>query len=296
MTREPARARRLGRGHPLAARVRELSSSPEARAGSGLLVVEGVRLAAEALSEGARIRDAIVSPRLGQVAGGPAVAARLQATGAQVWEASDSLLASLHQADSQQGILMLVEHASASPEQLTPPAPRRALVLVAIGVQDPGNMGAMVRLADAAGATGMLAAGGADPFGPKAVRASAGSVFRLPVGRVAGQAEALAFLAAMKQRGIVVAGAVPRGGCDPRGTELSMPLALVLGGEGAGLPETVAHALDLKLSIPMNPRVESINVAAAAAVLLFAAAARPARTPRAPDPAPDEEPRRSRPR
>lgn len=128
-----------------------------------------------------------------------------------------------------------------------------------------------MRLADACGAAGFIAVGGADPFGPKAVRASAGSIFRLPVQREADPAEAPRIADHLSQAGFLRAGAAPRGGRDYREADLSRSLALFVGAEGAGLPAAVDDRLDLRLSIPMNPKVESINVAAAAAVLLFAA-------------------------
>ena len=277
--------RQLGRANPLVGRIRSLSRSAEERASAGLMIVEGVRLAAEALDEGVVIQDAVVSERLGRLAGGTEIETRLTKACARVWSAGEGLLDSLHDAGSAQGILLVVERPARTPEQVASAHGPRTLLLMAWGVQDPGNMGALVRLADAAGGTGLLAVGGADPFGPKAVRASAGSVFRLPVARVPGTVEALELLGALRGRRVTIAGAMPRGGASHREADLSGPMALVVGGEGAGLPMEVAAALDVRLTIPMSPRVDSLNVAAAAAVLMFeAAAARQPTSPRAPDP------------
>ncbi|HZI93557.1 MAG TPA: TrmH family RNA methyltransferase, partial [Patescibacteria group bacterium] len=168
----------LGRSHPLVKRIRLLSRSPAQRSSAGLMVAEGLHLAEEALGQQARIHEAIVSPRLQRDARGADLLARLRAAGVSIRQATDLLLASLHEAESHQGILLIVERPGTSIPHLISSADSGALVLVACGVQDPGNLGALVRLADAAGATAMFCAGGADPFGPKAARASAGSIFR----------------------------------------------------------------------------------------------------------------------
>jgi len=247
------------------------------------MLVEGVRLAEEALAEGARIEEALIGPRLDRDDRGRRLAARLRAALPRVHDASDALLSSMADAGTHQGVLLLVERPEARYGDLTPSGPAGAMVLVACAVQDPGNLGTLVRLTDAAGGTGLAAVSGADPFGPKAVRASAGSIFRLPVLREADAAALASILARLRGSGLTVAGAVPRGGADYREVDLSRPLALLVGGEGAGLPDRVSADLDLRLTIPMNPRVESINVAAAGAVLLFEAAARRRRSARAGD-------------
>ncbi len=242
------------------------------------MVVEGVRLAEEALSEGVPIREAIVSPRLRRDPRGRRVLAGLSRAGVAPREADDRLLATMHDAETHQGVLLLVSkpvHDLSTMEKLSP-AP--SLLLVVCGVQDPGNLGALVRLADASGAAGLVAAGGADPFGPKAVRASAGSIFRVRVTRAEQTGRMVARL--LKRCGMKLAGAVTRGGADYRDAAFSGPTALFVGGEGSGLPGDVEGLLDERLSIPMNPRVESINVAAAAAILLFEASAKMGLIPR----------------
>jgi RNA methyltransferase, TrmH family len=250
------------------------------------MLAEGVRLAEEALAEGVRVREAVVSDRLLRDERGRSLGDALRRAGVTTWRAADELLDWLHDAQSHQGILMIVERPSLAAPEFIALASRTAtgtdaaragppaLVLVACGVQDPGNMGALVRLTDAAGGSGLLAAGGADPFGPKAVRASAGSIFRLPVARTEDLSAALGIAAALRERGLLLAAAVPKEGTDYRAADLSRPLALFVGGEGWGLPPEAIARLDMRLSIPMSPRVESINVAGAAAVLLFEAAAR----------------------
>ena len=90
--------------------------------------------------------------------------------------------------------------------------------------------------------------------------------------------ETLAFASALRQRGLVLAGAAAHGGVAHREAPLHVPLAIFLGGESAGLPEEIERVLDFRVTVPINPRVESINVASAAAILLFEAAGRRARS------------------
>lgn len=142
-------------------------------------------------------------------------------------------------------------------------------IVFLFGVQDPGNLGAIVRVAEAAGGAGVIAApGSADFFHPRAVRASAGSVLRIPVsGRVSFEP----FAADAKAAGRSIAGAVPSGGENPFEAPLGRESVLVVGGEGPGLPAGAYRYLDRRLTIPMREPVDSLNAAVAAALVLYAA-------------------------
>ena len=142
-------------------------------------------------------------------------------------------------------------------------------VVFLFGVQDPGNLGAIVRVAEAAGGAGVVAApGSADFFHPRAVRASAGSVLRIPVsGRVSFEP----FATDAKAAGRTVAGAVPAGGDDPFEKPLEPGSVLVVGGEGPGLPAGAYRYLDRPLTIPMREPVDSLNAAVATALVLYGA-------------------------
>ena len=150
---------------------------------------------------------------------------------------------------------------------------REGPVVFLFGIQDPGNLGAIVRVGEAAGAAGVVAAPGtADFFHPRAVRASAGSVLRIPVsGRVSFEP----FASGAKEAGRAVCGAVAAGGEDPFSAPLPPRSVLVVGSEGAGLPAGAYRYLDRKLTIPMRPPVDSLNAAVAAALLLYSAMLRP---------------------
>ncbi len=149
---------------------------------------------------------------------------------------------------------------------LTPPP---ALVLAAAGLQDPGNAGAIIRAAAAAGATGVvLDELSADPWGWKALRASMGSVFHVPVVRSRALA---ALIEDWRGSGVRLVATLPRGGVSMYDVDFTVPTALLLGGEGPGLPDELLGAADARVSIPMHGAIESLNAAVAAAVLLYEA-------------------------
>ena len=140
-------------------------------------------------------------------------------------------------------------------------------VVVCVDVRDPGNLGTVLRVAEGSGAGGVICSeGSVDAFSPKTVRASAGSLFHVPV--VAG-GEPLEVLDRIGRWGMHRLGTGPRRGTPYDSVDLTVPTALVLGNEAHGLPETLAAALDDTVSIPMAGRTESLNVGMAAAVLCF---------------------------
>jgi TrmH family RNA methyltransferase len=142
-----------------------------------------------------------------------------------------------------------------------------ALAVVCVDVRDPGNAGTVLRTADAAGADVVICCGGTvDPFNPKTVRSSAGSVFGVPLVVVADAADALA---ALRQRGVRCVGTAVHQGKDYAAWDWRGPSALVLGNEAAGLPPALLSTLDGVVSIPMAGRAESLNVGVACGVVCF---------------------------
>ena len=143
------------------------------------------------------------------------------------------------------------------------------IALVSAGIQDPGNLGALARIAEAAGAQALvLLKGSADPFSPKALRGSMGSLLRIPVYEIDE-------IGALSNGGFRIAAIVPRGGVDFRDADWKPPVALLLGRESSGLDEETVAGSDLRVSIPMRGAVESLNVATAAALVLYEATRRP---------------------
>lgn len=251
------------RRHPLVVACRD------ARAGGDdqPLLLDGWHL----LLEAARSPLPVDAVLVGAAPPGPderAVLEDLVERGAQVVEVSAEVLHAASPVRTPSGVVALARRPSTDLERVFGPAP--ALVVAAIDVQDPGNVGALIRTADAAGASGVVAVGGsADPLGWKALRAAMGSAFRVPVARVA---EAGDLLAAVRARGLQLVVLEAAGGVAPEAVDLTAPTCLVLGGEGRGVPTTVLAAADVRVRLPMRPPVESLNVAVAGALALYAAA------------------------
>jgi len=257
----------IGRGHAVVRRLRALRRDRALRDSESVLVAEGTRLVREALASGAEIELIVTSPRLRERAEGAGLARELARAGPPCYETADSVLESVQDARGAQPVLAVVRRpAWTEGTGLTPPAP---LVVVACGLQDPGNLGALVRSAEAAGATACFVCGDSvDPFHPRAVRATMGSIFRLPLF----VASPLDLLRRLRQHGIAALAASAHEGRDYRLADLRRPVALFLGREGSGLPDELDAALDGRIRIPLRPPVESLSVGAAAAVLLFEAA------------------------
>ena len=236
--------------------------------GAGRLLLEGLRLVEEALQSGVPISTAAVAAaRAGRADGADALAAALEAAGARVIVVPKAVMAAISPVRTPSGVVAMADHRPVPLEAAFASPPQ--LVLILARLQDPGNVGAVIRTADAAGATGVVAcAETADPFGWKALRGAMGSTFRLPV--VARATEAAA-LAAARARGLRVLAATPRDGRPLYDADLTGPLAVLLGGEGAGLAPEAERLADERISIPMRAPVESLNVAVSAALVLYEA-------------------------
>ena len=227
-----------------------------------LALLEGPHLVAEAIAAGVALREVLASPEFLATAQGHRLAARLPAPPIEV---APDLLRGLTDADSPQGILAVAELPHRGVASL--PAVSRAVYLFAEGLQDPGNLGALARVAEAVGACGLaLSPGTVHPNHPRALRASAGGLLRLPVAVEAEPGELGRHMAGLSPRWV---GLVPRGGTSLWAADLDGTLVLALGGEGAGLSPSLLARADLRLTIPLEPPVESLNVAVAAALALF---------------------------
>lgn len=259
----------LGRRHPLFKRVRALRRDPERRRAEGIVVAEGIRVVESAWTAGASIEIAIVSPRIDGSERGRRVRDRLASAGVPVERAAADVVEGVQDARGAQPLLALVRW---RPEE--GPGPERAarsnpLVLVTAGIQDPGNLGTLVRTADAVGVDWVVVTGASvDPSHPRAVRASAGSLFRLPVYR---DRDPVGTIRSLRGNGLRLLAAGPRDGASFRDADWTGAVALVLGREGSGLPDDVEGAADASVTIPMRPGVESLSVGAAGALLLYEA-------------------------
>jgi TrmH family RNA methyltransferase len=195
------------------------------------------------------------------------LAARTSRLGAKTVTVTDQVLAAISPVQRPSGVVAIARRPATSLEQVFARMPQ--LVVLLSDVQDPGNVGAIVRAAEACGATGLVAgAATADPFGWKALRGSMGSTFRLPIAR----ARIESALDAARAHGLRVFATAPRGGTPLPACDLRGPSAILLGGEGGGLPKPWLDSADDRLTIPMRGQVESLNVAIASALVLYEAA------------------------
>ncbi|MGH9712278.1 MAG: TrmH family RNA methyltransferase [Candidatus Acidiferrales bacterium] len=193
----------------------------------------------------------------------------------RILRTSEKLFASVTGTESPQGVAALFkQHAWGFEDVLRGPGAMRQnqpLVLVMAGVQDPGNVGTIVRSAEAFGATAVVATRGtADPWSPKAFRASAGSALRLPLLR--GIAIPVLLAQFKMARVKIFAASSKAGHAEDMNVDFREPSAIFIGSEGAGLPPEVLQAADATISVPMNSTVESLNAGVAASVILFEAA------------------------
>jgi TrmH family RNA methyltransferase len=234
------------------------------REAQGVVLLEGQLICEEAARAGAGFKLVLCSES--GLRASEALVRGLQDSGVECHLIEDAAMERVSATASPQGILALVETPRA--ELPSPPFGRDTAFLWLDRVADPGNVGTLVRSADAAGASGVVSAGGADPWGPKAVRSSMGSIFHLPVVQ-ADEDEASDAVADLRAAGCRVVCAGPRGGSWPWSTDLRGPIVLVLGNEARGVAADLLAISDATVSIPNFGRAESLNVAQAGAVLLF---------------------------
>lgn len=230
--------------------------------------IEGVRLVEEAFGSAQAVLQIVYSPRLENTARGASLLSlgRKKYPAVQWFYVSDGVLDSLSETETHQGILAVLEKREYGWEDLRK---RDGLVLVLCALQDPGNLGTIYRVAEAGKGAGLvLTRGTLDPYNPKVVRASMGSLFRLPF--LADQ-DAMDSLKAFRSLGYRVWAAAAGGGTSLWEVDLTLPAAVLFGQEGAGLPAELLEAADGILTIPMNPDVNSLNVAVSAGLVVYEA-------------------------
>lgn len=254
------------RQNPVVRAFRELAAAPDA-AGARVLL-DGAHLVSDARAAGARFEVvAVAASRLDADTDESRLARTFEREGVEVIAASDNAFAALSPVRSPSGIVAIVRRSPATAGEIC--AGRRAFVLAAVDVQDPGNIGSLLRAAEAGGVTGAFICGmSANPFSWKALRGGMGSTLRLPV---AGGMTVEEAVGCMRKSGLRIVAAVPRGGEDPDAVDWRGNVGLFLGGEGPGLSDQIVERCDARVTIPMAPPVESLNVAVAGAILVYAA-------------------------
>jgi TrmH family RNA methyltransferase len=238
--------------------LRRLLDKRAARREERAFVVEGPKLVDEATRGGANVLDVFVSPGAGE-----SVVQRAVQAGARRHDLAPGVLERVSDTVTPQPVAAIVAMTDVELDALN----TAEFVVVCVDVRDPGNLGTVFRVAEASGAGGVICCeGSVDAFSPKTVRASAGSLFHVPV--VAG-GEPLEVLDRMGRWDVQRVGTDAHRGTPYDSADLASPTALVLGNEAHGLPDALAGVLDTTVSIPMVGRTESLNVGMAAAVLCF---------------------------
>lgn len=254
------------RQHSIVRAFRELADTPDTT-GTRLLL-DGVHLVREARAAALELEVvAVASSRLTGDTEEGEMAHSLDSGGASVFTVSDSVFAAMSPVRSPSGIVAIARRTPSNASAIC--CTNNGFILVAVDVQDPGNLGALIRAAEAGGVNGVFVTGAsANPFSWKALRGSMGSALRLPV---ATGLPLDAIVQCARASGSRTVASVPRDGRAPDAIDWSRPVALFVGGEGPGLPAAVRDQCDELVTIPMTPLVESLNVAVAGAILIYAA-------------------------
>jgi TrmH family RNA methyltransferase len=259
------RLRRVeGRHNPLVKTVRQAFSRAELTA-DGDCAIEGVHMVEEAIRSGLRFHAVLF-----QESALSSAQRLLPQIGAQVETLvlPDKLFASLVPSETPQGVAALVRYHANSLEEVLARLQGGPVIAVA-GLQDPGNLGTILRSAEAFGAGGvLLGEGTVSAFNPKVVRGSAGSIFRLPMVRV----KLATTMKQLREHGLRLVATSSHKGLPLPQADLSRPMAVFIGGEGGGVPRELLGQMDEILAIPHAPQVESLNAGVAASIVLYEAA------------------------
>jgi len=227
-----------------------------------LIFVEGERLVGECLSSGLGLHACFTA-----AAPSPAQQSLLERVSCPVYQLSESVLESLGDTMSTQGIIVIAERPQPELDRLfANPTP---LILGLDRIQDPGNFGTLVRTAESAGTCGIFSfAGSTDAFAPKTLRSSMGSAFRLPI---LPDVSGLGAIETCRSRGLKAVVATGEAELLHYDYDWRQPTLLILGNEGRGASADIMRACDARVRIPLHAPVESLNVAAAGAAILFEA-------------------------
>ncbi len=261
---ESDRLRRVtSRQNPLVKELRRALERAEATP-DGHVAVESPRMLEEAIRSGLRFKAVFFRnsalPRMQRLL--PQISSQ-----AETLLLPDAVFDGAVATESPQGVAALVRWRRRTLEDVL--LEGEPLLLAAAGVQDPGNLGTMMRSAEAFGATALLLGPGTvSPLNSKAIRASAGSIFRLPVIPI----QYSATVGELRQRGIKLLATSSHKGKSLAEIDLSGPVAVFIGNEGTGLPRELAAEITESIVIPHSPRVESLNAGIAASIVLYEAA------------------------
>jgi len=268
-TTSAQRLRRIeGRHNPLVKEIRQAFAHAE-RTESGECAIEGVRIVEEAIRSGLRFRAALFKESAKNLA-----ERLLPQLGSHVETLllPDKLFDSAVPSETPQGVAALVRLREFSIDDILERLQVGPIVVI-VGLQDPGNLGTILRSAEALGSAGVVVGEGTVSFlNSKVIRASAGSLFRLPVSaaKAAGGLEEI--VNRLRKAGVPLLATSSHKGTPLDQAKLTGPLAVFIGSEGSGLPRTLMTHADQLIAIPHNPQVESLNAGVAGSIVLYEAA------------------------
>ncbi len=220
----------------------------------------------EALRDNAGVKMVVATPALVQHHG-KGVLKLAESKGIDILWVSERLMDALSESKTPQPVMAAVQMTQHTEETLL--ANAAALIVVAHQLQDPGNLGTIIRTAEAVGASGVaITSNTVDPFNAKTVRASMGSILRLPIALIG---DVSSFIRKCKGAGFQSLAAVVTAEKTHFDIDLTKPTIVIVGQEGSGLPQELIADIDLSIRIPMAESIDSLNVATAAAVILYEA-------------------------
>jgi TrmH family RNA methyltransferase len=241
-------------------------ADPKYRKKEKAFLIEGVKMVEEALRDDLGVKMVVASPSLVQHHG-KGVLKLAESQSVEILWISERIMDSISENKTPQPVMAVVKTREHSEEELLAHSSR--LIVVAHQLQDPGNLGTIIRTAEAVGASGVaITTNTVDPLNPKAIRASMGSILRLPIVHLM---DVSAFIKACKKRGYQTVATVLSGEKTHFDIDLKKPTMVIFGQEGGGLSQDIMPIIDLHVRIPMAETIDSLNVATAAAVILYEA-------------------------
>ncbi len=240
---------------------------PRNRQKEGRFMVEGIRITEEILEQGRSVKKLIISPLAAENERAAMLVESARGQGIEVMWVAERVVDYLSETKTSQGVLALVEPQEFSEDDLL--KGQMPMIVVAHLLQDPGNLGTIIRVAEAAGAGGVVATPGTvDFYNPKTLRATMGSIFRLPTLKTQSLED---FIKRFKSRDYQTVAAMVSARTKYFDIDYTKPTVLLLGQEGAGLPPEAGKLADYRVSIPMATMIDSLNVASAASIILYEA-------------------------
>lgn len=245
--------------------VRKLHEHKE-RDEKGLFLLEGVRLMEEAVKEKAAIIETLYTSKLEETDRGRLLLSAIRRMGMPLYQVPEKVIDSISEAENPQGILAVAKQIKWTLNDIVK---NKRPAIIACGLQDPGNLGTIIRTADAGTCGGVITTSNTvDIYNSKVIRATMGSIFRLPVLRLDGLAEAIS---ALKKEGYQVIAATAYSKVSYLDVDYTKPTAFLIGQEASGLAKDMLEYADIKVFIPMKEEVESLNAAVSASILIYEA-------------------------